>query len=456
MRSKMCDVFATPHSALQRRWKMSDVRCMMSDGRWKMWLCAAFFILYSSLFISCKQEDDRTETVAARHWVEKTVAVVAPIGDAATKARLERTAGWFLQNFREAQMHDTLAIDLKIAWYDELSADLAELSQTLAADSTVVAVIGPFSNEGVAEFAPACMKTQKPLIAPTATSEDVIRRYAVTTSGQKTNTTPFLWSLTETDVNFTGLLMSGFATESKYYEYQYKDILEDDELTDAMCGVFTPDDAYGMTFNYWAPFYAQEVGITLQRNQQFGSSGSSAGLLSLLGEYRPVMRESPFVRSAIFCAVETAQQMYDVVRDNRKALIDDPQLADMLPSTDPDDPANDQFWQLFNATYQTYPDLLRLLGLERGCPGGPRPARHEDTAGHRRLLALRRPRHRLRTELQDALLATAHLRRVQVLRCSHARRLRRLLRRTPPHGGSIACHTLFREKCFTLHSSFFI
>ena len=341
------------------RSKMCDVRC-------KMLLCAALFTIHCSLFTSCRQEDDRTEIVPARHWVEKTVAVVAPIGDAATKSRLERTADWFLDNFREAQMHDTLAIDLKIAWYDELSADLATLSETLAADSTVIAVIGPFSNEGVAEFAPACMKTQKPLIAPTATSEDVIRRYAVTTSGQKTNTTPFLWSLTETDVNFTGLLMSGFATESKYYEYQYKDILEDDELTDATCGVFTPDDAYGMTFNYWAPFYAQEVGITLQRNQQFGSS---AGLLSLLGEYRSVMRESPFVRSAIFCAVETAQQMYDVVRDNRKAMLDDPELADMLPSTDPDDPANDQFWQLFKATYQTYfafsglsEDALTALG----------------------------------------------------------------------------------------------
>ena len=197
MRSKMSDEFATPHSALQRRWKMSDVRwkmsdvrCMMSDVRWKMWLCAALFILYSSLFISCKQEDDRTETIPARHWVQKTVAVVAPIGDAATKARLERTAGWFLENFREAQMHDTLAIDLKIAWYDELSANLAELSTRLASDSTVIAVIGPFSNEGVAEFAPACMKTQKPLIAPTATSEDVIRRYAVTTSGQRTEHQP--------------------------------------------------------------------------------------------------------------------------------------------------------------------------------------------------------------------------------------------------------------------------
>ena len=346
------------------RGKKQEVRGKRLD--WLAMLCAAFFILHSSLFTSCRQEDDRTEIIPARHWVEKTVAVVAPIGDAATKARLERTAGWFLQNFREAQMHDTLAIDLRIEWHDELSEDLTALSERLAGDSTVIAVIGPFSNEGVAQFAPACMKTQKPLIAPTATSEDIIRRYAVTTSGLQTNQSSFLWSLTEADVNFTGLLMSGFATESKYYEYQYKDILEDDELTAATCGVFTPDDAYGMTFNYWAPFYAQEVGITLQRNQQFGSSAS---LLSLLGEYRPVMRESPFVRSAIFCAVETAQQMYDVVRDNRKAMLDDPQLADMLPSTDPDDPANDQFWQLFNATYQTYfafsglsEDALTALG----------------------------------------------------------------------------------------------
>ena len=344
------------------RGKRREVRGKRID--WLAMLCAAFFILHSSLFISCRQEDDRTEIVPARHWMKKTVAVVAPIGDAATKSRLEHTADWFLQNFREAQMHDTLAIDLKIAWYDELSADLATLSETLAADSTVIAVIGPFSNEGVAEFAPACMKTQKPLIAPTATSEDVIRRYAVTTSGQKTNTTPFLWSLTETDVNFAGLLMSGFATESQYRDIQYKDFI--DELGAPMCGVFSPDDAYGMTFNYWAPFYAQQDGITLQRNQQYGST---AELLSLLNDYRPVMRESPLLRSAIFCAVETAQQMYDVVRANRKAMLDDPELANMMPSTDPDDPANDQFWQLFNASYQTYfafsgmsEDALAALG----------------------------------------------------------------------------------------------
>ena len=277
------------------------------------------------------------------------MAVVAPIGDAATKTRLERTADWFLQNFREAQMHDTLAIDLKIKWYDELSADLTALSETLAGDSTIIAVIGPFANESVAQFAPACMKTQKPLIVPTATSEDIIRRYAVTTSGLQTNKSPFLWSLTETDVNFAGLLMSGFATESQYRNLQYKDYIDD--LGAPMCGVFSPDDAYGMTFNYWAPFYAQQDGIELQRNLQYGST---AELLSQLSDYRPVMRENPLLQSAIFCAVETAQQMYDVVRANRKALLDDPELGPFLPSQDPDDPANDEQWQLFKASFQTY------------------------------------------------------------------------------------------------------
>ncbi|MBR5325659.1 MAG: peptidase C13 [Prevotella sp.] len=301
------------------------------------------------LFTGCKQEDDRTEIIPARHWVEKTVAVVAPIGDAATKTRLERTADWFLQNFREAQMHDTLAIDLKIRWYDELSTDLTALSETLAGDSTVIAVIGPFANESVAQFAPACMKTQKPLIVPTATSEDIIRRYAVTTSGLQTNQSPFLWSLTETDVNFAGLLMSGFATESQYRNNQYKDFIDD--LGAPMCGVFSPNDAYGMTFNYWAPFYAQQDGIELQRNLQYGST---AELLSQLSEYRPIMRQNPLLQSAIFCAVETGQQMYDVVRANRKALLDDPELGPYLPSQDPDDPANDEQWQLFKASFQTY------------------------------------------------------------------------------------------------------
>ena len=349
------------------------MRSKMFDVRWKMWLCAACIIL----FTGCKQEDDKTEIVASRHWVEKTVAVVAPIGDAATKTRLERTAGWFLENFREAQLNDTLAIDLKIEWHDELSADLATLSETLANDSNVIAVIGPFSNEGVAAFAPACMKTDKPLIAPTATSEDVIRRFAVSSAGKNANKKPFLWSLTETDVELTEMVMSAFAIHSKYYESLLTDVGKNP--SDPKAAIFSPDDAYGMTFNYWAPFYAQQEGIELQRNLQYRST---AELLTMLSDYRPVMREQQLIRSAIFCNVETAQQMFEVARANRHAVFeDDPLLASMMPSSDPDDPANDTEWQKFKSSYQTYfafsglsEEGLQALGsrgvaMLQGCEG---------------------------------------------------------------------------------------
>ena len=318
-------------------------------------------ILLLPFFTSCRQEDDTIEIVPARHWVEKTVAVVAPVGDAATKTRLERTAEWFLENFREAQLHDTLAIDLKLEWHDELSEDLEALSGQLAGREDIVAVIGPFANGSVARFAPACSKTQKPLITPTATSEDIIRRYAVTTNGLNTNAAPFLWSLTETDVSLAGLLMSSFATMGKHYS---------DILGTTKAAVFSPDDTYGMTFNYWAPFYALENDIDLQRNDQYRSLQE---LLQQIADYREAMLGQGLVTSAIFCVAETAQQLYEVARANRQAVLGDPVLSLAFSSTDPDDPANDQYWQVFKSTYNTY-FAFSALSEEGLAALGPRAA----------------------------------------------------------------------------------
>lgn len=324
---------------------------------------SVLFLILSllTLFASCRREDDIIKIVSARHWVEKTVAVVAPVGDAATKTRLERTAEWFLQNFREAQRHDTLAIDLRLEWHDELGEDLEALSRQLAAREDIVAVIGPFANGSVARFAPACSRTQKPLITPTATSEDVIRRYAVTTNGLNTNSAPFLWSLTETDVSLAGLLMSSFATMSKHYS---------DILDTPKAAVFSPDDTYGMTFNYWAPFYALENDIDLQRNEQYGSRQE---LLQQIADYREAMVGQGLVASAIFCVAETAQQLYEVARANRQAVLDDPVLSLAFSSTDPDDPANDQYWQVFKSTYNTY-FAFSALSEEGLAALGPRGA----------------------------------------------------------------------------------
>lgn len=311
------------------------------------------------LVVSCAKKESDVVIRPQRHWVSGTVAVVAPIGDAATKTRLERTAAWFLENFKEAQLHDTLAINLEIEWYDELSDDLSKLSTTLSRREDILAIVGPFSNESVEVFAAACRKTQKPLIAPTATSEEIIRRYAVTTGGLNTNDSPFLWSLTETDVRLTGFLMSSFATTSKYNERS---------IGRPQAALFSPSDVYGRTFNYWAPFYAGQDDIDLRRNLQYGSTEE---LLTQLDEYRKVMEDQPtMMSSAILCVTETARQIYEVARSNRKALIESSPIWEaILPSTDPDDVANDIAWQLFRSTYNTwfaYPNMCEEVLEELG------------------------------------------------------------------------------------------
>ena len=298
------------------------------------WLFFALFLL------SCNRE--AVELRSQRSWTRRTVAVVAPLGDETLKNRLERTAVWFLENFREAQLHNALAIDLRLEWYDESSEDLVKLSRILSGREDLIAVIGPFGNENLASFAPACKRTGKPLIAPTATSEDVIRPYAVTTSGMSINRDPFLWSLTESDVSFTGLLMSRFASLSKYY----------DEIIDSpSAAFFSPDDSYGMTFNYWAPFYSLQQGISLQQNLLYGSGEE---LLSEFDSYRKVMDAQGKAGSSIFCVAEDALGMYEVARANRIAVMDE-EFWDLLhDSKDPDDPENDRYWQMFKSSYLTY------------------------------------------------------------------------------------------------------
>jgi glycosylphosphatidylinositol transamidase (GPIT) subunit GPI8 len=310
-----------------------------------MLLCAALFTIHCSLFTSCKQEDDQIVYQQQHHWVEKTVAVVAPLGNAATKARLEQTAGWFLDNFHEAQLRDTLCIRLKLEWYDEQSENMATLGTTLAGRDDILAVIGPFDNNNVALFAPACKQTLKPLIAPTATSEDVIRRYAVTSNSGLRKEKPFLWSLTESDVAFSEMLMSHFATYVKYFAME-------DETPEA--ALFTPDDVYGKTFFDWLPFQAENFDIKVPCNQQFSGS---ADLKQRLRDYLTSLHSRSSVSMThvnTFCVVESAQELYDVALMRRQWMLSDPELKTMFPSADPFDPANAERWQLFENTFRTW------------------------------------------------------------------------------------------------------
>ncbi len=310
-----------------------------------MWLLGACCSLAVLLLSSCRQEDDTIVYQQQHQWIEKTVAVVAPLDNAGTKARLEQTAQWFLDNFHEAQLHDSLCIRLKLEWHNEDAEDLTALSTTLASRNDIMAIIGPFDNNHVATFAPACKQTLKTLITPTATSEDIIRRYAVSTSNGLRKEQPFLWSLTGSDVALSEMLISRFAAYVKY-------LAVEDEIPEA--GLFTPNNVYGQTFFNWLPFQAENFDIEVGINQQYqGSSDLQQRLYDYLNSL--YSREKVFVNYlSTFCVIESAQQLYDVALTRRKWMLNDPVLEGLFPSDDPLDAANNEHWQLFESRFRTW------------------------------------------------------------------------------------------------------
>ena len=279
---------------------------MNVDLRFMNLKSSIYVLLLLLILTGCRQEDDIIVYQQSRRWVEKTVAVVAPTSvDAATKARFERTAKWFLDNLHLSQLHDTLCVELKLEWHDELTEDLAKLGEMLANREDVMAVIGPFGNEAVAQLAPACQQTHKPVIAPTATSEEVIRRFAVGTAGVE-NKEPFLWSLTETDITFCEVLMSMYASYIKSQGLYLE--------TSTPAALFSPSDNYGRTFFDWGPYQAEEMGIPFSHNEQYTDN---ADLHRRMKSYYDELSELPTFGSfsiGTFCVIETIQQLYDIAR----------------------------------------------------------------------------------------------------------------------------------------------
>lgn len=294
------------------------------------------------LLASCSREDDTVRMVPARRWVETTVAVVAPLGDACQKARLERTAAWFLDNFRKAQLYDTLAVSMKIEWYDEQTADLAELGKTLAGRDDIGCVIGPFANDALAAFAPACQKTLKPLITPTASSEDVIRRYAVRNSSGIAGGNPFLWAITESDVKLTDVLMSAYAT--------FCQAKQDPKTVDAC--LLSPKNSYGQTFAYWAPFFAENYDIDLVDNVQYANEEELFDYMrSYISKDRTIVSE--YLLSGFFTVLDNVSQLYDLALFRRQLLFDKLSLG-LLYHTTYDDPVLDELWEVFISSYSCY------------------------------------------------------------------------------------------------------
>ena len=299
----------------------------MSEVRWMMWLCAACMMLLTS----CSKEDDKIVIQTEHTWVDKKIAVIYPNRNPITKAQLERTAQWFLDNFQEAQLASKVCVRLHLDWYDELSSNLESLSTQLANDPDVVAIVGPFHSTSLDVFAEACQATEKPLIAPTATSEEIIRRYAVPTHGGARTVRPFLWSLTESDVAFSEVVMTAYATFMQKLNFLISSAV-----------ILSPDNLYGKTFFDWAPFQAENLSIKLSDNQQYSSTAD------LVNKVKAVLNDNPQIWEGLlvptiqmFCVMENLDQLYQVAEMRRQWYLDfsnkneDYGIPDDTPIDDP-------------------------------------------------------------------------------------------------------------------------
>ena len=320
----------------------------MEEVRWRM--CAATFTMICLLILGCKTENDTIVYKNSRRWVEKTVAVVAPLNDPIMKARLERTAEWMQQNLHNAQLHDTLCIELKVEWYDEYGNNLKDLGKRLANRDDLLAVIGPFDSDNVEQLAPYCQQTGKTLILPTATSETVIRRFAITSTGDGQR--PFLWSLTETDVSLSEVMLSIYANRLS---------MQGGTLVGGAnhAGLFAPANTYGQTFIEWAPFQATELGIGFKVCMQYADDAT------LYQNIRQYLDGLPFISVDVpeFIVVQNVEQLYQIAR-----------IRSEWRGIDPDDPSLDEgssvrvTWSpVYYACFNITEEAIQALG-PRGVP----------------------------------------------------------------------------------------
>lgn len=222
----------------------------MRTNKYFIFIAACAFLI-PLLVTSCKQGDDVIVHVPKATTTTYKLAVVMPLGtNSEYQTHLKNSIDWALENLRNTQNFlvsegDTVAVNLELEYHDEDSEDLTELGKELSSRSDILLVVGPLRNENVNTIAKACKETNKTLIVPNASSENVIRRYAVTKSGDKAER-PFLWSLCETNVSqCEALLVTASEAESK------------------SIALITPDDEYGQTFYEWIPFLANELGLSL-------------------------------------------------------------------------------------------------------------------------------------------------------------------------------------------------
>ncbi|MBQ8014262.1 MAG: ABC transporter substrate-binding protein [Treponema sp.] len=212
-------------------------------------------------FFSCSNDvSDSADSSGSVRGI--TVAVVMHGGkNSEEMEHFKQIADWYGENFMQAQRNSSFkqSFELKLEWYDEdamTTEELAALAGELVERKDIFAIIGPTYSSNVEIFAEKCFDSKKPLIAPTASSENLVRSYAVNVA-QYGRKKPFLWTLTQTDEAQIEALVA------QILSYGAKRI-----------SLLSSADSYGRTFFEWTPFIASEANLELVQNLRYTSENT--------------------------------------------------------------------------------------------------------------------------------------------------------------------------------------
>lgn len=249
------------------------------------------FILLFFLF-SC------SNNIFSRDYTVKNlkVAVIIPYDEGSDLRRhYQQTINMFLENYTFAQKNLTKRINFVLEYYNESTENLDALGEELSKREDIIAVIGPISSINVDKIAQHCKETEKTIITPTASSEDLVRRYAVSETGSVRS--PFLWSLAETDVAQSEALLS------KVLSYGGKSV-----------SLISSNDLYGNTFYNWIPFQAYEMELEIKENVQVFTEQSSDYSSNLFDFNDAVDKVFNSDADYIICALSKMEMITEVLR----------------------------------------------------------------------------------------------------------------------------------------------
>lgn len=197
------------------------------------WISKLLTFCIAVLLWSCT-DSQSAPPLPEKPTVEKTVAVVLPM-EKGLETHWRRCLSMFVLNFERAFKQQEMAVRLNFEFYDETSADIASLSESLAGRDDVYAVIGGLYSSDAAVMASQLTRQRKTFFT-LATSEQLVRAFA---------STGYLWAMTETDITQCEVLLS------KVVNYGGKSVAL----------IAKANDIYGNTFIDWFAFQARELGL---------------------------------------------------------------------------------------------------------------------------------------------------------------------------------------------------